>query len=185
MCLRRLGQSALWCWGKSPMFNHKGHEGSRRCVHGKSEQLRVPLCPLWLKGFLLLLCASLISCSKRPDSHTLVMIIESSPANLDPRVGTDAQSERIDELIFDPLVHRDDHFNLVPWVAERWDIPDPKTYVFHLRKDVHFHDGRPLSSRDVKWTLDTLRDGSLISLKTTTYRLISQVDAPDDATVIL
>ena len=133
----------------------------------------------------MLLCSSLLSCAKRPDPRTLVMIIESSPANLDPRVGTDAQSERIDELIFDPLVHRDDHFNLVPWVAERWDIPDPKTYIFHLRKDVHFHDGRPLTSRDVKWTLDTIRDGSLITLKTTTYRLVAKVDAPDDATVIL
>ncbi|HEV8181157.1 MAG TPA: ABC transporter substrate-binding protein, partial [Candidatus Angelobacter sp.] len=126
-----------------------------------------------LKVFLLLLCASLVSCAKGPDSHTLAMIIESSPANLDPRVGTDAQSERIDELIFDPLVHRDDHFNLVPSVAERWEIPDPKTYIFHLRKDVHFHDGRPLTSRDVKWTLDTIRDGSLITLKTTTYRLVA------------
>jgi ABC-type transport system substrate-binding protein len=167
------------------MFNHKGHKGTQRIFHFVTHHLRGPSCPLWLKGFLLLLCASLISCAKKPDTNTLVMIIESSPTNLDPRVGTDAQSERIDELIFDPLVHRDDHFNLVPWVAERWEIPDPKTYVFHLRQDVHFHDGKPLTSRDVQWTLDTLRDGSLISLKTTTYRLISQVDAPDDRTVIL
>jgi len=167
------------------MSNHRGHRGAQSRCSYMSRLPRVPQCPLWLKFLLLLLCASLVSCARRPDSHTLVMIIESSPANLDPRVGTDAQSERIDELIFDPLVHRDDHFNLVPWVAEQWEIPDPKTYIFHLRQDVHFHDRKPLTSRDVKWTLDTLRDGSLISLKTTTYRLISQVDAPDDATVIL
>src|ERR1044071_5859631 len=187
-CRPRLARSVLRCWGKFPMsnrLNHRGHEGTRRCFNSEGKLLRGSSCPLWLKGFLLLLCVSLFSCSKRPDSHTLVMIIESSPTNLDPRVGTDAQSERIDELIFDPLVHRDDHFNLVPWVAERWEIPDPKTYVFHLRKDVHFHDGRPLTSRDVKWTLDTLHDGSLISLKTTTYRLVQKVDALDDATVIL
>ena len=36
------------------------------------------------------------------------MIIESSPTNLDPRVGLDAQSERIDDLIFDDLLTRDD-----------------------------------------------------------------------------
>ncbi|HEX4604893.1 MAG TPA: ABC transporter substrate-binding protein, partial [Candidatus Angelobacter sp.] len=113
------------------------------------------------------------------------MIIESSPANLDPRVGTDAQSERIDELIFDPLVHRDEHFNMVPWVAEKWDTPDPVTYVFHLRQGIHFHDGRPLTSRDVKWTLDSIRDGSLITLKTTTYKLVARVDAPDDSTVVV
>src|SRR5262249_42287054 len=72
-----------------------------------------------------------------------------------------------------------------PWVATRWEIPDLRTYIFHLRTGIQFHDGRPLTSRDVKWTLDTIRDGSVISLKTTTYRLISQVDTPDDSTVVL
>ncbi len=47
---------------------------------------------------------SLFSCSRPPDPNTLVMIIESSPTNLDPRVGIDAQSERIDELLFDELL---------------------------------------------------------------------------------
>ncbi|HKN17675.1 MAG TPA: hypothetical protein VJX47_12065, partial [Candidatus Sulfotelmatobacter sp.] len=46
----------------------------------------------------------LLSCSQPPDPNTLVMIIESSPTNLDPRVGIDAQSERIDELLFDALL---------------------------------------------------------------------------------
>jgi peptide/nickel transport system substrate-binding protein len=148
-------------------------------------RLRVLSCPLWLKIFSLVLSATMLSCARRPDANTLVMIIENSPSNLDPRVGTDAQSERIDELIFDPLVHRDEHFNMVPWVAEKWDIPDPKTYIFHLRQGIHFHDGRPLTARDVKWTLDSVRDGSLITLKTTTYKLVERVDAPNDATVII
>ena len=127
----------------------------------------------------------MLSCSKRPDANTVVMIIESSPTNLDPRVGTDAQSERIDELIFDPLVRRDEHFNMIAWVAEKWEIPDPMTYIFHLRRGIKFHDGRPLTARDVKWTLDSIRDGSLTTLKTTTYKLVERVDAPDDATVII
>jgi hypothetical protein len=50
------------------------------------------------------------ACSKKPDPNTLVMIIERSPINLDPRVGIDAQSQCIDELLFDPLVTRDTHF---------------------------------------------------------------------------
>ncbi len=49
----------------------------------------------------------LAGCSHKPDPNTLVMIIESSPINLDPRVGVDAQSQRIDELLFDSLVTRD------------------------------------------------------------------------------
>jgi peptide/nickel transport system substrate-binding protein len=167
------------------MFNHRGHRGAQSKQSIESSFLRVPLCSLWWNLVLVFLCVSLLSCSKRPDANTLVMIIESSPTNLDPRVGTDAQSERIDELIFDPLVHRDEHFNMVPWVAEEWEIPDPKTYIFHLRQGIHFHDGRPLTSRDVKWTLDSVRDGSLTTLKTTTYKLIERVDAPNDSTVII
>ena len=52
------------------------------------------------------LLALTISCASKPDPNTLVMIIESSPTNLDPRVGLDAQSERIDDLIFDDLLTR-------------------------------------------------------------------------------
>ena len=74
------------------------------------------------------------------------MAIENDPTNLDPRVGTDGQSEFIDELLFDSLVRKDQNFNLVPGVAERWDISDPQTYVFHLRQGIRFHDGRPLTS---------------------------------------
>src|SRR5471032_2949821 len=167
------------------MPNHRGHGGAQSASSDRIKLLRVPLCPMWWNLFLVLLCASLLSCANPPDANTLVMIIESSPTNLDPRVGTDAQSERIDELIFDPLVHRDDHFNMVPWVAEKWETPDARTYIFHLRRGIHFHDGRPLTSRDVKWTLDSIRDGSLITLKTTTYKLVEHVDAPDDSTLII
>ena len=78
------------------------------------------------------------------------MIIESSPTNLDPRVGLDAQSERIDNLIFDDLLSRGDDLNVAPGLAERWEIPDPLTYIFHLHPGVRFHDGRPLTSRDGK-----------------------------------
>jgi peptide/nickel transport system substrate-binding protein len=135
---------------------------------------------------LLLICLSLLcGCTHKPPSDTLVVIIESSPNNLDPRVGIDAYSERIDELIFDALVHRDDHFNLHPWLAESWEIPDPLTYIFHLKRGVRFHDGRPLTSRDVKWTLDTIAGGKIRSTKTATFKYVDSIDAPDDYTMIV
>jgi peptide/nickel transport system substrate-binding protein len=114
------------------------------------------------------------------------MIIESSPANLDPRIGTDAFSERIDELLFDSLVRKDEHFNLQPWVAENWEMPDSLTYVFHLRKGIRFHDGRPLTAKDVKWTIDSMIKGTVISSKTatTSYQHIASIEARDDRTVI-
>lgn len=130
------------------------------------------------------LALPLLSCSQSPDPNTLVMIIESSPTNLDPRVGIDAQSERIGELLFDALLTRDEHLNVQPGLAERWDIPDPLTYVFHLHHGVTFNDGRPLSSRDVKWTFDSLLEGKIRSTKSATYRFVDRIEAPDDFTVV-
>ncbi len=138
---------------------------------------------LWLLLLLGLLLPAL-SCSHRPDPNTVVMIIESSPTNLDPRVGTDAQSERIYKLIFDSLVRRDEHFNLQPWLAESWEISTPTTYIFHLKHGVRFHNGQPLTSRDVRWTFDSMLDGSIVTAKTSTYKLVDHIEAPDDYTVI-
>jgi peptide/nickel transport system substrate-binding protein len=132
----------------------------------------------------ILLALFSLSCSSKPDPNTLVMLIESSPTNLDPRVGLDAQSERIDSLIFDDLLSRGGDLNVAPGLAERWEIPDPLTYVFHLRHGVKFHDGRALTSRDVKWTMDSLLRGRIRSTKAAVYRFVDQVEAADDFTVV-
>jgi len=143
-----------------------------------------PLRGLKMAAFLALALLPLPSCSHPAPPGTLVMLIESSPTDLDPRVGMDAQSERIDELLFDPLLSRDENFNLHPWLAERWEIPDPLTYVFHLRHDVHFHDGRPLGARDVKWTVESTLHGGLHTTKASSYRFIDHIDTPDEFTVV-
>jgi peptide/nickel transport system substrate-binding protein len=125
----------------------------------------------------------LLSCSSKPEPNTLVMVIESSPTNLDPRVGQDAQSERIDNLIFDDLLARGTNLDVAPGLAERWEIPDPRTYVFHIHHGVKFHDGHPLTSHDVKWTFDSLLTGKIRSPKASAYRFVDHLDAPDDFTV--
>src|SRR6516162_8050265 len=130
------------------------------------------------------LCALLLSCASKPPADTLVMIIESSPTNLDPRVGIDGQSERIDNLIFDDLLERDENLNVKPALAERWEIPDLLTYVFHLHSRVKFHNGQPLTARDVKWTFDSLLTGKIRSTKSAAYRFVDNVEARDDSTVV-
>ncbi len=141
-----------------------------------------------ISKFSLCFCVSVVillsACSRKPDPNTLVMIIESSPINLDPRVGVDGQSQRIDELLFDSLLRHDEHFNLQPELAERWEISDPLTYVFHLRQGVRFHNGQALTSRDVKWTFDSLIHGKIRSPKASTFAQVSSIDTPDDYTVI-
>jgi peptide/nickel transport system substrate-binding protein len=139
----------------------------------------------WL---LLALCLTvgLAGCSKaRPPAQTVTMAIESSPTNLDPRIGVDAQSEHIDSLIFDSLVRKNEHFNLDPWLATSWDRPNPLTYRFHLRTDVRFHNGQPLTAADVKYTLDSMRNGTVITSKAGNYTHVDHIDTPDAATLVI
>jgi len=132
----------------------------------------------------------LAACHSAPrDPHTIVFLIESSPANLDPRIGTDAQSQRIDALLFDGLVARDPSFQFTPGLAERWEQPNPLTLIFHLRGDIRFHDGRPLTARDVIFTIDSMlnpgRAGGVISPRAASYAAIDKMEAPDDRTVVV
>jgi len=157
----------------------------RRCAAKAQTKAAVPTCSLLIRAAILAaFIALLTACSAKPDPNTLVMIIESSPTNLDPRVGLDAYSERIDTLLFDDLLTRDEHLNVQPQLAESWNIPDPKTYIFHLHHGVKFHDGRPLTSRDVKWTFDSLLEGKIRSTKAAAYRWVDRIEAPDDFTVV-
>jgi peptide/nickel transport system substrate-binding protein len=87
-------------------------------------------------------------------------------------------------LIFDDLLSRGEDLNVAPGLAERWDVPDPLTYIFHLHSGIKFHDGRPLTSRDVKWTFDSLLEGKIRSTKAAVYKYVAHIDAPDDSTVV-
>jgi peptide/nickel transport system substrate-binding protein len=122
------------------------------------------------------------------DPQTVVFLIESSPTNLDPRIGTDAQSEHIDELLFDGLVARDSNFQFKPALAESWEQPDALTLIFHLRGGVRFHDGRLLTANDVVWTIDSMRNpksaGAVITAKANSYASIQSIEARDERTVV-
>jgi len=135
---------------------------------------------------LLLSALSLVGCS-HPSQHNpnaLVVLIESSPTNLDPRYATDAQSQRLDGLLFSSLVARDDQMVLHGELAESWETPDPKTYIFHLRHDVKFHDGTPLTSRDVKFTMDSILNPATRSPKRGGFPMLAATEAPDPFTII-
>src|ERR1700761_8382515 len=159
---RRRARRGRRSWAGSPMF----------------ERFRV-LAALWI-------IVVLAGCSsKRPSPQTVTMLIESSPTNLDPRIGVDAQSQHISSLIFDSLVRKDAHFNLQPWIATGWETPDLLTYRFHLRTGVHFQNGQLLTASDVKYTIDTMRNGTVITAKAGALIHIDHVDAPDAATLVV
>lgn len=139
----------------------------------------------WGTGTLLASLLLMAGCGEvQRDAGTVVFMIQSSPANLDPRVGTDEASEHIDELLFDGLVDRDSHYRFTPALATSWSQPDPRTLIFHLRPGVSFSDGQPMTARDVVWSIDSMRDGTVISPKAAAYKSIDSVKAEGTQTVV-
>ncbi len=96
------------------------------------------------------------ACTQSTSKDALVIAIESQVKNLDPRFATDAYSQRVVELIYNGLVKLDQKSNIVPDACERWEMPNDKTYVFHLRNNITFHDGKPLTVEDVRYTFESI-----------------------------
>lgn len=121
---------------------------------------------------------------------TVTFLIETMPANLDPRIGTDARSQQVGGLLFSGLLERDSSMNLRGDLAEKWEMPDPKTYIFHLRAGVQFSDGRTLTSADVKFTFESILNGiagsgrTVQSPKRGAFRGVQSIETPDALTVI-
>ena len=91
--------------------------------------------------------------------------------------------------MFDNLIRRDPRDSgktIIPDLAHSWEIAkDGKTYTFHLRKDVQFHDGAELTSEDVKATFDRIaKPPSGVSIpRSTLFAAVSEIAAPDKYTV--
>jgi peptide/nickel transport system substrate-binding protein len=91
---------------------------------------------------------------RRP--NYLVLGIEANPSQLDPRYATDANAVRIGHLIYNSLLRADEKMRLQPELAESWRRLDERTFQFDLRDNVKFHDGRPLTAADVKFTFESI-----------------------------
>ena len=72
-------------------------------------------------------------------------------------------------------------------VADSWKVSsDGLTYTFKIKKGIKFHDGTPLTSKDVKATYDRLRNPpeGVISVRKALFSSISDISTPDDSTVV-
>jgi peptide/nickel transport system substrate-binding protein len=114
------------------------------------------------------------------EADYLKVVIRASPNNLDPRIGTDENSQRVAQLVFSRLMELSEDFRVVPHLAARLDNPDPLTYIAHLRSGVKFHDGRELTSKDVVYTFASFLDPEFVSPRKGAYRQLASVKALDD-----
>ena len=77
------------------------------------------------------------------------------PPTLDPHLTTDTTSSFVVVELFSGLVTLNTDLELVPDIAERWEISaDGLQYTFYLRPNAKFHDGKPVTAQDFKWSIE-------------------------------
>lgn len=90
----------------------------------------------------------------------------------------------INALIFAGLTGHDENNQVVPALAEKWNFDrEKRTYTFRLRDGLTFHDGQPLTSADVKFTLEAILDPANQSEIISNYTDIESISCPDKLTV--
>src|SRR5215831_9488700 len=94
-------------------------------------------------------------------------------------------------VLFDPLKKQESLDTIIPELAEKWSWQDGgKSLAFTLRKDVKWHDGQPFTSKDVKYTFDTIREVEGVTAKLRVnprklwYENVESIDATEPQTVI-
>src|SRR3954447_11107735 len=104
------------------------------------------------------------------------------PQTLNPFVDQDEEDFRIWAINYDLLVNfNPKDLSPAPGIAQSWDIsPDKKTVTFHLVKNAKWSDGQPITSADVKYSMDTL--GGNGALFTSYTDNVASIDTPDPET---
>ena len=94
-------------------------------------------------------------------------------------------------VYFDPVKRQESLDSVIPELAERWSWQDNyRNLVFLLRKDVKWHDGKPFTSKDVKYTFDMVRGAPdataklRINPRKLWYENIEAIEAPDPLTIV-
>ncbi len=144
---------------------------------------------------LIAVSTSCAGCRRNRSGGPFVIALGDNIRTIDP-IGSpsvDAASERVRTLMFNSLVKKDEKFDYVGELASEVKRSDDNlTFTFTLRDGVKFHDGRPFTSADAKYTLDLVFSSSFA--KSASFyegsgadrkSLIKSVEAPDPKTLVV
>ena len=92
--------------------------------------------------------------TKPKSGGKITWAIEQDPVNLIPFGAISTSNQWGKEFMYDSLVEWDKDLLVKPALAESWETPDAKTWIWHLRKGVKFHDGAEMTADDVKYSID-------------------------------
>ncbi len=117
-------------------------------------------------------------CSVPPlngEGKRLTMILDNYPLNLDPRVGTDQASQRIQQILFNGLFKKTKNFGVEKDLLKEYKIISLLKINFFLKRGIYFHNGKELTSRDIIWTFNSMLSKSFKSIRKSAFKSIKKI----------
>ena len=136
----------------------------------------------------LTMCVMLAAMSVGAEQRTLrVALAGFEEDNFDPKFTGGTTIMRISVPIYDYLTWLSPAFEVVPGLAERWEVSaDGRTYTFHLRQGVRFHNGDPVTAQDVQFSLTRQMDKDSKNTSAGTFRgMLQSIDVPGPSTIVM
>lgn len=119
------------------------------------------------------------------EGGTLVVAISADPGHLNPAITTSGGTHTASELIYNGLVELGDDGDLVPGLAESWEITEGgAVYTFTLQEDVLWHDGTPFTAEDVVFSFNEVLLQFHSRTAASVGNAIESIEAPDPNTVV-
>lgn len=150
-------------------------------------------CGAWLITLLVLTGSASIQ-AKTPDDQLIVGMNMNNLLTLDPAAMTGNEVVSIVVNLYDGLVELNPQqlTEVRPALAERWSVsPDNRTLTFHLRDNVRFHSGNPLTSADAVWSMRRVLHLNLAQASVwksygfSRDNVDQMITAPDDHTLVI
>ncbi|MEY2619013.1 MAG: hypothetical protein RL522_2015 [Pseudomonadota bacterium] len=114
---------------------------------------------------------------------TLVVGLNQTPRHLNGAVQSGIATAMPSTQLFASPLRYDDQWNPQPYLAEKWSVaPDGKSVTLNLRRDALFHDGKPVTSADVAYSIMVIKQNHPFQ---TMFEPVEKVDTPDPYTAVI
>mgnify|MGYP001294067723 FL=1 len=114
---------------------------------------------------------------------TLIMSVGATPRHLNPAVQSGIDTGAPGAQLFATPLRFDENWNPQPYLAESWSISDDGLSVtLNLVKGATFHDGKPITSKDVAFSIKTIKAHHPFK---TMFGAVKRVDTPDSHTAVI
>ncbi len=102
---------------------------------------------------------------------------------LNPILSNNKNVQEISKLIYEPLITISKEYKAEGCLASEWSMIDNNAYLIKLRENVKFHDGNKFTAKDVKFTVDKIKDESISSIYKNNLKNVLNVEIIDEYTI--